>query len=326
MLNVIESKLYTHNKLGTFDEEWLFHKNCKDWWYATGYITDELGHRYSWQFTILSINLKLVNPYLAMVALTDLETGEHRYRQRVSLKKDVLTVTKDLVSYDDSAVAIKCGDCMRIKTHHKDFSLDLQLDYGKGAFWHCDNGLLQMGQLGDKETTYYYSYTNLPTVGTLTLGNREYKVSGKTWFDKQGGSYSLGKVSSWEWFSLRFYDNEEMMLFKFPTTDYIDGTFINVSGNRERLNNYRLTTTKYIEYAGSKWSAGWELIVPGVKEEKYTITPIVDGAINLAYFEEICSVKNSKGEEVGLCFAELLPHLYDNNKQDHKNLFKNIEY
>ena len=115
------------------------------------------------------------------------------------------------------------------------------------------------------------------------------------------------------------------MLFKFPTTDYVDGTYIPKDCKRERLNNYILTTTKFIEYAGSKWSAGWELQVPGIKEEIYTITPIVDGAINLAYFEEICSVKNREGEEVGICFAELLPHLYDDNKQDHGVLFKSFE-
>lgn len=162
---MIETIKYTPAKLRGFDEEWLLHRGCKDWWYATGYFKDENGHPYSWQFTILSINLKVANPYLAMIALTDLESGQHRYRQRVSMNPSVVTVTKDLVTFGDSAVALKCEDCMRIKTRHKDFQLDLALDYGKGPFWHCNNGKLQMGQEGEKETTYYYSYTNLPTKG-----------------------------------------------------------------------------------------------------------------------------------------------------------------
>ena len=194
----MESSWYNSKKLGSFEEEWLLHKGCKDWWYATGYFKDEEGHPYSWQFTILNITMKGVTPHMAMIALTDLETGQHRYRQRVSMKSDVLTVSKDLVAYEDSAVSLKCDDCMRIQTRHKDFKLDLTLDYGKGAFWHCDNGLLQMGQPGEKETTYYYSYTNLPTKGTMILNGKKHTVSGKSWFDKQGGSYSTGKTSSWE--------------------------------------------------------------------------------------------------------------------------------
>ena len=322
---MIESKKYNISKLGTFDEECLLHRFAKDWWYATGYFEDETGHKYSYQFTILSINVG-VNPFLAMVALTDLESGRHYYRQKVSMDPNSLAVTKDFVAYGDSAIALKCSDGMRIKTRHKDFEIDVKLDYNKGAFWHCDNGKLYMGKEdNEKETTYYYSYTNLPTKGTLVLNGKKHEIKGKSWFDKQGGSYSFGKVSSWEWFSLRFYDDEEMMLFKFPTTDYVDGTFISKDSQRERLNNYTLKTNKYIEYAGSKWSAGWDLYVPGKKEENYTITPLVDGAINLAYFEEICVIKNSKGEEVGMCFAELLPHLYDDNKQDTTQLFKNYE-
>ena len=65
--------------------------------------------------------------------------------------------------------------------------------------------------------------------------------------------------------------------------------------------------------------------MPGKKEERYTIASIVDGAINLTYFEEISSVRNGAGERVGICFAELLPHLYDGNRQDHGVLFKSFE-
>jgi len=51
----------------------------------------------------------------------------------------------------------------------------------------------------------------------LTLGEKEYKVSGKAWFDKQGGTYTLtSRWTNWEWFSMRFFDGKEIMLFSFP--------------------------------------------------------------------------------------------------------------
>ena len=97
-----------------------------------------------------------------------------------------------------------------------------------------------MGLDDPKERTYYWSYTNLVTTGQLTLEGKTYQVSGKSWFDKQGGTYTLTKRwTNWEWFSLRFFDNEEIMLFSFPQDDYQDGTYIEKSGKYRRLNDYR---------------------------------------------------------------------------------------
>jgi len=324
-INMVKTVNYDINNLKTKEEEWLLHKKSKDWWYCTGYLEDQEGKKYSYQFTILQIPYGIVTPIMAMVAVTDFDSEIHYYRQRVNLSKKELTVTDNLVQHGDTAWCKKEKDGFHIKTQHTKFNLDVFCDYGKGAFWHCDNGRLQMGADGDKETTYYYSWTNMQTKGTLTLNGKTVAVTGKSWFDKQGGSYTLCKQSSWEWFSLRFYDDEEMMLFKFPTTGDHDGTYITKDSKRMRLNNYTITTSDFIECEGSKWSAGWELKLPGLKEEHYYIKPYMQGAINLAYFEELCGIYNDKGEEVGMCFTELLPHLYDNNKQDHSMLLKNIE-
>lgn len=86
-----------------------------------------------------------------------------------------------------------------------------------------------------------------------------------------------------------------MMLFTFPQSNYLDGTYITANGTGERLNNYQIKTTKGIEKIGLKWSSGWSLYVPGKKEEHYTITPIVEGNMNFAYFEELCWIKNAAG-------------------------------
>jgi predicted secreted hydrolase len=43
----------------------------------------------------------------------------------------------------------------------------------------------------DGHWTYYWSYTNLAFLGKLVLDGKEYRVTGKGWFDKQGGPYKL---------------------------------------------------------------------------------------------------------------------------------------
>ena len=327
---MIKKTDYNINNLESFDKEWLYHRKCQDWWYATGYVDDEDGNRYSYQFTILSLYTSGAHIITCMNALTDFQTKEHHYCQFPTFFSKNLKVSENEVSFRNLAGATKTDKGIHIHTKGKFFELDVDTEYNKGAFWHCDNGRLQMAEEGDLQTTYYYSYTNLPTTGTLKYKGKELKVTGKTWFDKQGGTFSLGLEHGWEWFSLRFYDDEEMMLFYFPGNKYHDGTYIDKNANRSRLNQYSITTTKSVDVTipqgTSQFSAGWELYTPGLKEEHYTITPILDGAINFAYFEELCSIKNQAGKEVGLCFVELWPFLYNNAERNNSAaLFKKTD-
>jgi len=286
---------------------------------------------YSWQYTLLNINLGLFTGRVAMMALTDYKNNRHYYRQQLADFKNRIKITENEASIGDIASAIKNDKGFNIKLKHKDFTLDLDTDYGKGACWHCDHGKLQMGIEGKKETTLYYSWTNMPTVGTLVLNGETIKLIGKTWFDKQGGPYSITNMNTqWEWFSLRFFNDEEMMLFTFPHLNkpYYDGTYIKADGDYFRLNDYQIKNTSVVEYKGLKWSSGWDL---RVNDRHLIIEPIQEGHMNFAYFEELCYVKEND-EIVGYAFAELLPGVLNKDfgsskgKIDMSNLFKSVEF
>ncbi|MDR1629409.1 MAG: carotenoid 1,2-hydratase, partial [Oscillospiraceae bacterium] len=45
------------------------HKNCREWWYATGYLNDEAGNFYSFQFTLLHLGFRVCTPKAVMVAV-----------------------------------------------------------------------------------------------------------------------------------------------------------------------------------------------------------------------------------------------------------------
>lgn len=304
---------------GSFEDEWGLHKACSEWWYTTGYLTDDLDRLYSFQFTVLRVHVSVFFPYLVMLGLTDFSTGKHEYYQNLQFSSKGIVIGPDTVGYGDIAQIRKGKEGMKLLVRHKHFSLDLELDYGKGPVWNCDEGFLQMGIPDKKQTTVYYSYPNMPTAGTLKWGGEKLKVKGKAWFDKQGGPYSLiNPKTHWEWFSLRFFDDEEMMLFSFPQDDYQDGTFIPKDGSYQRLQNYTLTPSDFTYPKGVKYACKWELMVPGLKEEAYTITPLLKGQMNMGYYELLARICNQKGEEVGLCFAELLPGVY--NKTFKKSL------
>lgn len=315
---------YDVNNLQDFDTEWLLHKKCSEWWYSTSILRDENNNLYSCQYTLLKMRLlPFVQPYVLMTAITDFQTKKHYFNQNFSLSSKNIIVEKDRVIFHDTSV-IKGEKAMDMKYKDANFSFNLKLSYGKGAFYHCDHGKLFMGREEEKQTTLYYSYTNMPTTGVITIEGKSIKVKGSTWFDKQGGTFKFMDCHThWEWFSMRFYDNEEIMLFNFPQQHYCDGTYITIKGDSERLNNYTMKPLGFTEKNSYKFSCGWELHMPNIKGEDYKIVPIIDGQLNLAYFEQLCYIYDKNGKEVGMSFVELLPGVY-NKKIDGKLLLKKI--
>ena len=212
-------------------EEFLCHKNGSEWWYCTGYLSDELGKEFSFQFTLARVRIYGVQFNILMTALTNIETGKHYYEQKPIFFGKNVVITPGMIGLDENAHIIFKGNDLDLSMAGENYQLELAMKATKAPVWHCDNGILKMGVDDPKERTYYWSYTNLAASGTIRLGEKEYRVRGKAWFDKQGGTYTLtSRWTNWEWFSLQFFDNEEIMLFSFPQDDYQDGTYIKKDG------------------------------------------------------------------------------------------------
>jgi predicted secreted hydrolase len=317
-----------------FDAEWAVHRKASGWWYITGYFSDDSSPEklYSYQFTVIKPRIYGFSPWILQLALTDVAKRRHRFTQRMVLHNREVYVSGDTVQYLSQARLVREADHMMLVAHSESFELILELGKGKGAFWHGDNGVLVMGGAEDlRRRTVYYSYTNMPTKGTVTIhdpqeASRIMQVSGKSWFDRQWGPYALTRAEThWEWFSLRFFDDEEVMLFAFPQCSYYDGTYISRNGQRHLVRNYTITPKGFTQAAGLTFSMGWELLMPGFKEEKYEIRPLVDGQLNLAYFELIAGIYNSQGKQVGLCMVEPLPGARNPQKKiNFLNLFKKV--
>lgn len=296
----------------SMEEEFLCHKTGSEWWYCTGFLNDESGRLFSFQFTLSKVIVYGIKLNLLMTALTDFETGKHYYGQQAAFYGRKVTITSDRVGMDGVAEMKFNQRDLEIHMTAKEYSLDLDMNAVKPAVWHCDNGVLKMGIDDPKQTTYYWSYTNIAASGKLVLGNKEFKLSGKAWFDRQGGTYNIiNRFTHWEWFSLRFFDNEEAMLFSFPQDDYRDGTFIDKAGNSRRLNEYKISPLGYTQAGGKKFSCGWTVEMKGIKDGEYTIIPKTEGQLNLTYFELLADVKDKSGKVVGYCVVELLPGVYN---------------
>lgn len=325
---------YRQETHGDFDEEWPVQRGISGWWYITGYFSDLENPKqlYSYQFTVVKPKVFGFSPWILQLAITDVQSGKHHFTQRMTLSHPDIFVTEDSVQYQSLACLKREPDCMKLTVQADTFDLDLVLDKGKGAFWHADNGVLVMGGSEDpRRRTVYYSYTNMPTIGKVILRDpqgiaKTMQVKGKSWFDRQWGPYNIIKANThWEWFSLRFFDDEEVMLFSFPQCPYYDGTYINKNRERKLVRDYTLTATSFTEAAEMTFSNRWNLFMPGIKEERYEIKPLTEGQLNLAYFELIAGIFNADGKQVGLCMVELLPGARNpQSKINFLNLFKKV--
>jgi predicted secreted hydrolase len=299
----------------SMEDEFLCHRNGSEWWYCTGFVNDESGRLFSFQFTLARVRLSMVRMHILMTALTDFEGGKHHYAQKPVFFARNVVITQGRVGLHGKAEMGFDGRDITLRMNGTDYSLSLEMNAVKPPVWHCDDGVLRMGLDDPKETTYYWSYTNLAVSGKLTLENREHAVSGKAWFDKQGGTYTLtSRWTNWEWFSLRFHDGVEVMLFSFPQDDYQDGTYIDRSGTSRRLNDYRIEPLGFTEAGGKKFSCGWKLRMAGIKDEEYTIVPKIEGQLNLFYFELLADIRDRSGKDVGYGVVELLPGVYNEIK------------
>ena len=263
----------------TFEDEFLTHRPGVEWWYCTGFLTDEQQRNYAFQFTLARIRLFGIRFHLLLTALTDLQTGKHYYAQRPAFFNRGVTTTSKETSLGDVARVTyapnefsSLGD-MRLSQKGEPYKLQLRMTAAKAPIWQCDDGRLQMGITDDPgEFTFYFTFTHLLADGVLTLNGKTHKVKGQVWFDRQGGPFTATNVkTNWEWFSLRFFDNEEIMLFSFPQTGYRDGTFIAADGSYRRLNNYEIEPLGFLTEpsTGFRFSTGWKISMPGVKEENY---------------------------------------------------------
>jgi len=95
--------------------------------------------------------------------------------------------------------------------------LELVADAGRGPILQGDRGLSQKGP-GAGNASYYYSFTRLPTRGTITLGGQAFAVSGTSWLDREWSTSALdAAVVGWDWIGVQLDDGRDVMVYKLRT-------------------------------------------------------------------------------------------------------------
>ena len=264
-----------------------------EWWYYTGHLHAASGDEYGYQVTFFRSGVAAArksasrwaakNIYLAHFALSDIPRGTFRYFERVS------RAGMGQAGANDTSFRVWIGDwevsgdapTPHLKAKEGDVAVDLSLRATKPPVIHGENGVSRKGE-GRGHASHYYSLTRLATEGTLTLRGTPVAVTGVSWMDHEFGSTQLNPDQvGWDWFSLQFDDDTELMLYLIRKADgrpdpYSAGTWVGSSGQSVLVRQPEFSV-EVLEHWTSPSSRGtypirWRIRVPKLNLE-VTVTP-----------------------------------------------------
>lgn len=233
-----------------FPRDHFAHPDFKtEWWYFTGNLTAEDGRELGFQLTFFRQGVRrgeasgtrfaVDDIKLAHFAVTDISGGQFRFAQKVSrgaFGEAGFSGGGRIAWIDDWTLRLTGPGRFRLEARDADFALALDLTAAKGPVFHGENGVSRKAE-GPGRASHYYSFTRLAAEGTVTLGGREIAVKGWSWFDQEWATNQLTEnQTGWDWLSLQFEDNTELMLFQIRLKDggrdpFSHGTWIDGEGN-----------------------------------------------------------------------------------------------
>jgi predicted secreted hydrolase len=258
-----------------------------EWWYYTGHLRSADNRTYGYQLTFFrrAVASQRVrqNPsrwalrhlYFAHFAVTDETAKQFRFAEKLSraglgkagAETGRLNVWIDQwrTEGDDRAHHLQAQD--------QDMTLDLTLVPEKPPVIHGTQGISRKG-VSEGEASHYYSFTRMKTDGQLTLNGRTISVTGLSWMDHEFGSNQLGSEQvGWDWCSLQFEDQTELMLYQIRRRDGTiepasGGTWISSDGSSIPLKRedvlIEVLDSWQSPHSRARYPGEWRITVPTV--------------------------------------------------------------
>ena len=261
-----------------------------EWWYYTGHLETAEGRRFGFELTFFrrAIAPEQVETrpsrwsvdqlYLAHLAVTDVTGQRFHFRDRISragLGKAGADTTRLHVWLDHwRAESSGQSEQHRLDAKADGVALSLTLDPAKPLVIHGERGISKKGAAAG-QASHYYSFTNLTTAGTLTIGTETYRVTGTSWMDHEFGSADLsGDLAGWDWFSIQLADKRDLMIYRLRHSDgssdqASSGTLVFPDGRTQHLssNDIQLTPLDTWTSPTSKatYPSRWQVSIPSLE-------------------------------------------------------------
>jgi len=316
-----------------FPEDHGLHEDFRtEWWYFTGNLVTAGGRRFGYQFTLFRNALAPESParesdwatrqvYMAHFAVTDPVNSAFHAHERFSRgAADLAGVeTQPFRAWlEDWEISGEDPPPFRLRAAEGGTSIELEVDTAKPVVLNGDQGLSQKGQQPGN-ASYYYSYTRMPTRGTVTVGYKTFEVQGSSWLDREWSTSALeeGQVG-WDWFALQLSDGRDLMVYRLRRADggsdeLSNGTLVAADGASLLLqqDNFAIEAldTWSSPATGIRYPSRWRLTVPDANIDLEIRPLLPDQELNLSfrYWEGAVSINGiSAGSPVtGQGYVEL---------------------
>ncbi|MGZ5045518.1 MAG: lipocalin-like domain-containing protein [Methylobacter sp.] len=292
-----------------------------EWWYFTGNLQGSDGRKFGYELTFFRFALSAKPQssrsvwrnnqlYMAHLTLTDVKENRFYTDERFSRAGNELAGADNdkyhVWLYDWSATAQgKVDFPLRLRAKSDRFAIDLLLNTQKSLVLQGERGLSRKSAESGN-ASYYYSYTRLPTLGTLSIAGVNHSVSGNSWMDREWSTSSLSKEQSgWDWFALQFSDNSEIMFYQLRRKDGQQDS--NSAGSLVLADSMKVplkmqdATIKVLDtwrspHSMVSYPSQWRLSVPSQKLEVDIVPLINDQELNVSfrYWEGAVRINGTK--------------------------------
>ena len=259
-----------------------------EWWYFTGNLKAENGHRFGYELTFFRqafLPMLSARPsswafrdvYIAHFAITEVEKENFYYDQKIS--RGAL----NLAGADSAALAVHLGDWfarqetatpsagvgkIQLRALSTFGKIDFVLTPMQPPVFHGVKGSLPNSDLpGD--AAYYYSLPNLQTEGILKLNDDAFYLRGTSWMDHEFFTPVVDiKSVHWDWLSLHLSDSTEVMLAQLHRGSgaevlHSTGTFIQRNGTAQTLSSREIGLEPQAWWtspvSGGKYPLAWKI-------------------------------------------------------------------
>jgi len=305
-----------------FPRDHRIHREFKtEWWYFTGSLADERGHRFGYQLTFFRQGLRLPGAAAATsrfvvddlkfahFAVSDITAQRFHFEQKINrgaFGEAGFGADRRLAWIEDWALHLEDDGTFALRAKGANAALDLRLASRKPWVIHGENGVSQKAE-GAGRASHYYSGTRLATDGTIVIGGKTLRVTGESWLDREWATNQLTPAQvGWDWFSIQLDDGSELMLYQMRTRGggldpHSSATLIARDGTTQHLrrDDYQLTPLREWKSpkTGGRYPISWQLTVPSIDAQFRIDTPLAAQELVLepiAYWEGLIDITGTR--------------------------------
>jgi predicted secreted hydrolase len=305
-----------------------------EWWYFTGSLTAENGRELGYQLTFFRSALsdsasfaashgtdersiwRARHAWMAHFAVSDI--ANRRFHPAERFARDAAGLAGAAAEpfrvwlgdwFAAASDAAETGAfSARLVAADADVAIDLMVTAGKPMVLQGDAGLSRKGP-EPGNASIYYSFTRMPTSGSVRIDGVNFRVRGDSWLDREWSTSALSSdLAGWDWMSLQFEDGTELMLYQLRRPDgsagpFSAGTFVQRDGSTTRLTAQDFAMTPLRRWEGSgatSYPVAWRVAVPSL-DLQVEVTAAFDAQLmDLAvqYWEGSVRINGTRGGRV----------------------------